>query len=94
VWYDTEEALKVPDYQPNGNWITRKKPFWVFNYYGEVDVSDSFTVYAGVNNILNKNQHPLFLAIDDGTPYLTASNGGTGTSMPGREFYLGVKFNF
>jgi vitamin B12 transporter len=94
VWYNTEEGLVIPKYEPYSTYIHRKKPFWVANYYGEISFSKSFTVYGGVNNIFNKNYHPLFIAIDDGTPYLATSNGGTGTSNPGREWYLGVKFNF
>ncbi|MDR1041144.1 MAG: TonB-dependent receptor [Deltaproteobacteria bacterium] len=94
VYYDTEENLIRPKFEPVSNWIHRKSPFWVFNLYGEASVTDSVTVYGGVNNVFNKNYHPLFIALDDGNTYLNSSNGGQGTSSPGAEFYLGVKYSF
>ncbi|MDR1040833.1 MAG: TonB-dependent receptor [Deltaproteobacteria bacterium] len=94
VWYRTEEALRVPQDEPRSDWIHRKDPIWLLNFYGEVAISDSFTIYGGVDNITDKNYHPMLIAIDDGTPYLNPTNGGTGTSNPGREFYLGVKYGF
>jgi vitamin B12 transporter len=94
LWYNTEESLRIPQFEPYSTYVHRKKPFWVFNWYGEVTVKDSVTVYGGVNNILNKNYHPLYIALDDGTQYLSAHGGAPGTSNPGREFYLGVRYSF
>jgi vitamin B12 transporter len=94
VWYATEESLIAPAFEPNSNWIHRKSPYWIFNVYGEASVTDSVTVYGGVNNVFNRNYHPLFIAVDDGTTYLSSSTGGRGTSSPGAEFYAGVKYSF
>ncbi|MDR2611839.1 MAG: TonB-dependent receptor [Deltaproteobacteria bacterium] len=96
VWYNTEEGLLIPNFRPTRQWTLRKAAYWVFNFYGEASVTDSFTVYGGVNNILNKNHHPLFFALDNGGINLasTSSNGGLGTSAPGTEFFLGVKYAF
>ena len=95
VYYDTEEGLYRPQFEPSSDFIHRKAPFMVWNLNGELGLSDSWTVYAGLNNLFNKNQHPLFIAIDDGTQYLSNPNdGGYGTSMPGREFYVGLKYSF
>jgi vitamin B12 transporter len=94
VWYNTEESLKIPAYEPRNTFVHRKRPFWIFNYYGEVSLTKSFTLYGGINNLFNKNYHPLFIAIDDGTQYLNVTNGGTGTSSLGRKWYVGLKYNF
>ena len=95
VFYDTEEKLHSPEFEPDNKFIHRKSSFMVWNLNGELDLSDQWAVYAGLNNIFDKNEHPLFMAIDDGTEYLENPNdGGFGTSMAGREFYLGLKYSF
>jgi len=99
VYYDTEEtfvdSLGIEPAPSPSNYIHRKAPFMVWNLSGELGLDQSWTVYGGVNNLFDKNQHPLFIAIDDGTHYLAKPNdGGYGTSMPGREFYLGLKRAF
>jgi len=96
VYYDTEEGLKRPQFEPvGGKFVHRKSAFMVWNLNGELNLNDSWAAYAGVNNLFNKNQHPLFIAIDDGTEYLSNPNdGGYGTSMPGREFYVGLRYSF
>lgn len=96
VWYDTEENLLVPQAEPNNTFIHRKSPFWVFNLRGDVALSDRITLSGAVNNILDKNEHPLFIAIDK-APYkadLRFQNGGRGTSMPGREFVARIQARF
>lgn len=107
MYYDTEERLfnsdiGDPDYKPGGpvyephdQYIHRKSPFMVWNLSGELELSDQWTVYAGLNNLFDKNEHPVFMALDDGVEDINKPNhGGHGTSMPGREFYLGLKFAF
>jgi vitamin B12 transporter len=96
VWYDTEENLLIPFAEPVNTFIHRKDPFWVYNLRGSIDVSDRITVSAAVNNLLNKNEHPLFIAIDK-APYKADprfQNGGRGTSMPGREFVARISARF
>jgi vitamin B12 transporter len=96
VWYDTEENLLIPAAEPVNTFIHRKDPFWVFNLRGDIALSDRITLSGAVNNILNKNEHPLFIAIDK-APYkadLRFQNGGRGTSMPGREFVARIQARF
>lgn len=95
IWYDTEERL-VAGAEPYANYIHRKSSFMVWNIKGEVDVSKNLSVFAEVNNVFNKNQHPIFIAIDK-EPYIldpAASNGGRGTSMMGRAIYVGTTYRF
>ena len=47
-----------------------------------------------MRNLLNKNNHPLFIAINR-EPLLAntaLSNGGLGNSMPGRAFVVGFEW--
>ncbi len=95
MWYDTEERL-VAGAEPYRNYIHRKSPFMVWNLKGEVEVYKNLTVFAEVNNLFDKNQHPIFIAIDK-KPYIldpAASNGGLGTSMMGRAVYVGSTYRF
>lgn len=95
MWYDTEEKL-VKGREPYSNYIHRKSPFMVWNIKGEVEVYKNLTVFTEVNNVFNKNQHPIFIAIDK-KPYIldpSASNGGLGTSMMGRAVYVGTTYRF
>lgn len=95
VWYDTEEKL-VAGAEPYSNYIHRKSAFMVWNLKGEVEVYKNLSVFTEVNNVFNKNQHPLFIAIDK-KPYIlnpSASNGGLGTSMMGRAIYVGSTYRF
>ncbi|UYZ83396.1 TonB-dependent receptor [Entomomonas sp. E2T0] len=95
MWYDTEERL-IAGAEPYRNYIHRKSPFMVWNIKGEVEVYKNLTVFAEVNNLFDKNQHPIFIAIDK-KPYIldpAASNGGLGTSMMGRAVYVGSTYRF
>lgn len=96
VWYDTEENLLIPQFEPNNTFIHRKDTFWVFNLRGSVDLSERVSVSGAVNNVFNKNEHPLFIAIDK-APYKADprfQNGGRGTSMPGRELVARLQVRF
>ena len=39
----------------------RKAPFMVWNLQADVDLSQSLTLYGRIDNILDKNEHPVFL---------------------------------
>lgn len=96
VWYNTEEKLLIPFAEPNGSYIHEKDAFWVWNLRSELQLTDSWDAFFSVNNLLDENYNPIFVAIDQ-PPYLldpAYSNGGLGTSMPGREFRLGVRMAF
>ena len=97
VFYDTEENLLIPLGEPVSTYVHRKSPFWVWNLRGDVKLTQRITVQAAINNILDKNAHPIFIATDsdpriadprfqNGTPL--------GTSMPGREFVIRLKADF
>lgn len=93
MWYDTEEAIQIPQFQPNTAYIHRKPAFWVMNARGEVTVRPGVTAYAAVNNIFDINQHPIFIALDQ-TPCIlivASQNGACGNSMPGRQFIVGMQ---
>ena len=97
MWYDTEEAMLVPLFEPNSTFIHRKGAFTVWNLRGDYQVNRHLKLYAAVNNLLDKNEHPIYLAVDRGDGCLADvrfQNGGCGTSMPGREFQIGVQGRF
>ena len=95
MWYKTEEGI-IPDVRPYSSYVMRKAPFMVWNLQADVDISQSLTLYGRIDNILNKNEHPVFFALDE-DPYImlpSKSNGSLGTSMPGRSFIAGVTYRF
>lgn len=96
MWYDTEENLLTPIAEPNRNFIHRKSPFWTVSLRGEYQVNESLQITAAIQNIFDKNEHPIFIAIDDEPSLadLRFYNGAAGTSMPGREVSVGVKLRF
>lgn len=96
VWYDTEENLLIPQGEPSSTYIHRKSPFWQVNLTGDVQVTPAITLFGAVNNLFNVNQHPLFIAIDNGKNIadLRFYNGSGGTSMPGRDFQFGLRGRF
>lgn len=98
--YNTEENLLIPQGEPSREFIHTKGAFWVFNLRGTFqpfpDQAPNVRVFGAVNNVLNKNYHPIFIATG-GPPFLGDSrfaNGGRGNSAPGREFVGGVRFTF
>ena len=96
MWYDTEENLLIPSAEVNRNYIHRKSPFTVVNLRGDVQIRKGVKLYAAVRNLFDVNEHPIFIGLDE-APYKLDSrftNGGSGTSMPGREFQLGVQAFF
>lgn len=96
MWYNTEENLLIPFGEPNRDWIHRKNPFWVVNLRGEVEVAKGIKLFALVNNLFNKNEHPIFIGLDKRPNKLDVrfANGGTGTSMPGLEVQAGLQARF
>ncbi|SPX92285.1 Enterobactin outer-membrane receptor [Morganella morganii] len=95
MWYKTEEGI-IPEVRPYSSYVMRKAPFMVWNLQADVDISQSLTLYGRIDNILDKNEHPVFFALDE-DPYImlpSKSNGSPGTSMPGRSFIAGVTYRF
>lgn len=95
MWYNTEENL-VAAAEPFREFIHRKGPFWVWNVRGEVEITKGVKLFALVNNLFNKNEHPIFIGLDK-KPYKLDSrfaNGGYGTSMPGLEVQAGLQAKF
>ncbi|WP_249729161.1 TonB-dependent receptor [Acidovorax sp. CCYZU-2555] len=96
MWYDTEENLLIPQGEPSSTFIHRKGAFTVWNLRGEYRVSRGMKLFAGINNIFDLNRHPIFIARDQ-RPCLANpifQNGGCGTSMPGREWMVGLQADF
>lgn len=95
MWYKTEEGI-ISDKKPYPSYVMRKSPFMVWSLYADIDITPSLRFYGRIDNILDKNQHPVFFALDE-EPYImlpSKSNGSLGTSMPGRSFIAGVTFRF
>lgn len=94
VWYQTEEKL-LTSAEPDSNYVHRKDAFWVWNLRGSYQVGD-VEFYSGINNLFDKDEHALFIALND-EPSISdpaTSNGGRGNSMPGRYFYVGLRYAF
>ena len=91
VWYDTEERLLIPFAEPARGTIHRKGPFTTWNLRGRYELGGGVWLTGAVRNLLNKNNHPLFIAINREPLFanLARSNGGLGNSMPGRAFIVG-----
>ena len=96
MWYDTEENLLVPQGEPSSSFIHRKGAFTVWNLRADYRVSPGIQLFAGVNNLFDLNRHPIFIALDRSpcTANAAFQNGGCGTSMPGREFLVGLRAEF
>jgi len=95
MYYDTEERL-LGSAEPAADYVHRKDPYWVFNMRGHYNVTDWLNVYGGVDNLFDKNEHPIFIALDE-EPYISdpaASNGGRGNAMRGRFLFAGMKVSF
>ena len=96
MWYDTEEALLIPQGEPSSTFIHRKGAFTVWNLRGDYRVTKSVKLFVGINNLFDLNRSPIFIALDQ-KPCIanpTFQNGGCGTSMPGRELQLGMQVTF
>jgi vitamin B12 transporter len=96
MWYDTEEALLIPQGEPRSTYIHRKGAFTTWNLRGDYRIASNVKVFAGVNNIFNLNRSPIFIALDQKPCIADArfQNGGCGTSMPGRELQVGMQVTF
>lgn len=95
MYYDTEERL-LGSAEPARDYVHRKNPYWVFNLRGHYNATDWITFFGGIDNLLDKNEHPIFIALDE-QPYISnpsASNGGRGNSMRGRFFFAGMRVSF
>jgi len=97
MWNNTEENLLVPQSEPHRGHVHRKGSFTVWNLRGDVQMTRTLKLYAAVNNLFNKNEHPIFLSYDRGAACIADirfQTGGCGTSIPGRDFQLGMQANF
>ncbi|MDQ1080080.1 TonB-dependent receptor [Pseudoroseomonas cervicalis] len=96
MYYNTEENLLIPQAEPGREYVHRKAPFWVVNLRGNYRIRDNVTLFGAVNNLFDVNRSPIFIGTD-AEPYRLDprfSNGGLGTSMPGRELVAGLQVTF
>jgi len=96
VYYDTEEALLIPQGEPSDRYVHRKGAFWITNLRLNTYPMKGVTLFGAVNNVFDVNDHPLFIATDK-QPYVSnpvSSNGGRGNSLGGREFLVGLQVKF
>lgn len=96
MWYDTEERLLIPEAEPDRNFVHRKDAFWVWNLRANYRIDSDWTLSAGINNLLDKNEHPIFIALNQQSPISDPafSNGGRGNSMPGRNYFVSLAVDF
>jgi len=96
MYYDTEERLLIPQGEPAATFIHEKESFWVFNLTARWYPVRNLTIWGAINNLLDENAHPIFIATDK-EPFISnpaLTNGGRGNSMPGRELVLGANWTF
>ncbi len=93
MWYATEESLSAIYFpgQVRNTTVYRKSPFWIWNARAEVEILKNLKLFVAMNNILDVNQHPIFIALDQNPcgANLANQNGSCGNSMPGREVIAG-----
>jgi vitamin B12 transporter len=98
MWYNTEEALSPIFFpgQVRNVTVYEKGAFWVWNTRFEIQPHNGVTFFAAINNILDVNQDPIFIALDQNPcrANLAAQNGSCGNSMMGREVIAGVRVQF
>ena len=96
MWYDTEERLLIPEGEPDRDFIHRKQSFWVWNLRAGYDLQPDWRLSAGVNNLFDKNEHPIFIALNRNPTIADPafSNGGRGNSMPGRNYFVSLAVDF
>lgn len=96
MWYDTEEALLIPQGEPRSTFIHRKGAFTIWNLRADYRVSPGVKLFAAVNNLFDLNRHPIFIALDRAPCIANPAyqNGGCGTSMAGRELMVGLQAEF
>lgn len=98
MWYNTEESLSPVFFpgQVRSTTVYQKDPFWIWKARGEAEVYKGVKVFAAVNNILNVNQHPIFIALDQTQCVANRANqnGACGNSMAGRELIVGFQIRF
>jgi vitamin B12 transporter len=76
------------------------KGYALLNFSAHWQATENLTLFCGVNNILDKNYSPYFLAKNNGStadvaPWLLPGvASGEGISSPGREFFGGLTFRF
>lgn len=96
LYYDTEESL-VAGAEPDSRYVHRKGSSWLMNLRGDWFVTETLTLFAGVDNLFDVNDHPLFIATDTvpslGDP-VSSNGGGTGNSQAGRAAYIGLTYRF
>ena len=74
--------------------------YGLLNFAASWNVTDQLTFTCGVNNILDKNYNPYYVALNDGStadvaPWLLPGiASGEGISAPGREYFGGLTWRF
>src|SRR5262249_54329262 len=98
MWYNTEESLS-PIFFPGQNrtvTVYKKEAWWVVNTRSEIEFAKGWTLFSSVNNLFNKNEHPIFIALDT-IPCVANQanqNGSCGNSIAGRAYIAGIQGRF
>jgi len=86
--------------QPILGWIFKKESYWLVNARFSFQLGQQLRLFGGVNNLLNLNYDPSFLALNQVNakytvnPYKSQSRQSTGSSSPGRELFGGLQYSF
>jgi vitamin B12 transporter len=98
MWYNTEEALSPVYFPGQARNVTvyEKGAYWVWNTRYDIEFKKGVNFFLAVNNILDVNQDPVFIALDQNPcrANFAAQNGSCGNSMPGRQVVVGAKVQF
>ncbi len=94
IWYETEENLLIPEAEPSRTWVHRKDPFWLWSVSASHPLGRQVRVRAALNNLMNANVHPTFIAVNEAPLKSDArfSNGGHGNSLPGRGLVVSLEW--
>ncbi|MCP1215114.1 TonB-dependent receptor [Acetobacter orientalis] len=96
LYYDTEEHLLIPQAEPRSSYVHKEAPYTIWNLHMDYAVTHNLLVNFAITNLTNLNYHPVFIATDHANSGLDTrfSNGGIGTSLPGRTFQGGLVLRF
>ena len=86
--------------QPILTWVFKKDAYWLVNARASYQATGRVRLFGGINNLLNLNYDPVFLALNEVNarytvnPYKSQSRSSTGSSSPGREYFAGLEISF
>lgn len=86
--------------QPILTWVFKRRAYGVVNLRASYQATERVRLFGGINNLLNLNYDPSFLALNEVNArytvnrYKSQSRSSTGASSPGRELFAGIEVSF